>query len=56
MKQLLAIASAAALIATPAYAAPCRNAQGKFVKCVKTAPAKAKRCKDAKGKFTKCPA
>ncbi len=43
--------------ATPSLAAaPCRNANGKFVKCPTkpAAPAKATRCKDAKGKFVKC--
>ncbi len=34
-------------------AAPCRDAQGKFVKC-DTTKAKAARCKDAQGKFAKC--
>ncbi|WP_434775999.1 hypothetical protein [Pseudomonas oryzihabitans] len=34
-------------------AAPCRGAQGKFVKC-DTTKAKAARCKDAQGKFAKC--
>lgn len=56
MKHLLALASATALLATPAYAAPCRNAHGKFIKCATAAPAKPKRCKDAKGKFAKCTA
>jgi hypothetical protein len=34
----------------------CRDASGKFTKCVKATPApKAAKCRDAKGKFTKCP-
>jgi hypothetical protein len=38
---------------TPAFAAPCKDAKGKFIKCptVKKAPV---HCKDAKGKFIKC--
>lgn len=49
----LAIA-AASLIATPALAAPCRNAKGQFVKCpTAAAPAAPKRCK-LNGKFAKC--
>ncbi|ACI52495.1 conserved hypothetical protein [Gluconacetobacter diazotrophicus PA1 5] len=40
-------------MATPASAAPCRDAKGKFTTCPKPAPTK---CRDAKGKFTKCPA
>lgn len=53
MRLFLAAMSAAALLSTPALAAPCRDAKGKFVKCTK-APAKPTRCKDAKGKFAKC--
>lgn len=34
-------------------AAPCRDAQGKFVKCA-TTKTKAAQCKDAQGKFAKC--
>jgi hypothetical protein len=39
--------------ASPAFAAPCKDAKGRFVKCpeAKKAPV---RCKDAKGKFAKC--
>lgn len=44
-----------ALLATPTFAAPCRDSHGKFVKCpAKMAPKKPVRCKDAKGKFAKC--
>lgn len=57
MKKLSLALASFALIATasvPAYAAPCRNAKGKFIKCpTKPAPA-AKRCKAANGKFAKC--
>jgi hypothetical protein len=37
---------------TSALAAPCRDANGKFVKCTKSA--RPTRCTDAKGKFAKC--
>ena len=39
---------------SPAYAAHCRDAKGKFAKCPKAAPVKAVRCKAATGKFAKC--
>lgn len=55
MRSILAAMAVMTLAASPAYAAPCRGANGKFVKCP-TAPAKAARCKDAKGKFAKCTA
>lgn len=56
MKLLAAAFAATALLTTPALAAPCRDGNGKFVKCPAAAPAKPKRCKDAKGKFVKCTA
>lgn len=40
--------------AAPAYAAPCKDAKGKFVKCPPKPPVKKAPCKDAKGKFIKC--
>ena len=54
MHRFAAAIAAMALIAagaSPALAAPCKDAKGKFIKCppVKKAP-----CKDAKGKFVKC--
>lgn len=52
-KSLLAIATIA-MFATPAFAAPCRDAKGKFIKCPAAAPVKATRCKGANGKFAKC--
>jgi hypothetical protein len=52
LKLTLALA-ALGMISAPAYAAPCRDAHGKFVKCP-AAPKKVVRCKDAKGKFAKC--
>ena len=39
------------------FAAPCKDAKGKFMKCPPAAAAKkAVKCKDAKGKFAKCSA
>jgi len=43
-----------ALSATGAFAAPCKDAKGKFIKCPPPAAAAKQVCKDAKGKFTKC--
>ena len=44
------------LALTPAFAAPCKDAKGKFTKCPpKVAIAKKPvRCRDAKGHFMKC--
>jgi hypothetical protein len=53
-KLVLALSAIGLLGSVPAFAAPCRDAKGKFVKCPSKAPAKATRCKDAKGKFAKC--
>jgi hypothetical protein len=54
MFRSLLTAASFALLATPALAAPCRDAKGHFIKCPPAAPTKAGRCKDAKGKFAKC--
>lgn len=55
MKHLLIAAAALSLASTPAIAAPCRGAHGKFIKCgATTAQPKPVRCKDARGKFAKC--
>ena len=54
MRMILIAVSTLAFAATPAFAAPCRDAHGKFIKCADKAPAKAKRCKSANGKFAKC--
>lgn len=56
MRNIVLSLSAFGLLATtsPALAAPCRDAHGKFVKCSKVAPAKSTRCKNSKGKFAKC--
>lgn len=53
---LKALFTAVALIffaSASVQAAPCRDAQGKFVKC-EAAKAKAVQCKNAQGKFAKC--
>ena len=55
MKHLLILGSFAILTTPPAYAAGCRDAKGKFVKCPAKPVAKKAPCKDAKGKFAKCP-
>jgi hypothetical protein len=56
LKNMMVATMALALVAgtaAPAFAAPCRDAKGKFVKCPAAKPAPV-RCKDAKGKFAKC--
>ena len=52
MKKFVLAISALSLLAVsaPAFAAPCKDAKGKFVKC----PAKPKMCRDAKGHYAKC--
>jgi hypothetical protein len=53
MKKLVLALSALSLLAGSApsiAAAPCRDKNGKFVKC----PAKPKACRDSKGHFIKC--
>jgi hypothetical protein len=52
---VLATSLAFAMFATGAYAAPCKDAHGKFIKCPQ-ATQTAARCKDASGKFAKCSA
>ena len=59
MSKSLSIAVAFAIglsaVSGAAFAAPCKDAKGKFIKCpVAAAPAKPVKCKDAKGKFAKC--
>ena len=55
MRKALMMFAAASLLATPALAAQCRDAKGKFIKCPeKTAVVKKGPCKDAKGKFINC--
>jgi hypothetical protein len=57
MKTLILALTSLSLLAgsATAYAAPCRDSKGKFVKCP-TKPAKPKVCRDAKGHFAKCKA
>ena len=64
MKKLVFALTALSLVAgsAPAFAAPCKDAKGKFVKCPAkpatvaklTKAAKPKTCRDAKGHFAKC--
>ena len=59
MKKIATILIASSLVAlSPAFAAPCKDAKGKFIKCAPKmamkAPAKTTRCRDAKGHFMKC--
>lgn len=54
MLRFAAALAVASLSLTPAYAAPCRDAKGKFIKCPDKAPAAPKKCKNAKGQFAKC--
>lgn len=53
MRLLLAAIATLGLIATPALAAPCKDAKGKFIKCPTTHAKAPVRCK-AGGKFAKC--
>lgn len=68
MRTVLLAVAALSIAATPAFAAPCKDAKGKFIKCpiAAAAPALGGVVKDAKGKchiasgpkkgqFTKCP-
>ena len=54
IRNFLVAASLLSLATSPAFAAPCRDGKGKFIKCATAAPAKAVRCKGANGKFAKC--
>jgi hypothetical protein len=56
MLRFAAALAVASLVASPASAAACRDAKGKFIKCPDKAVAKAKpkQCRDAKGHFKKC--
>jgi hypothetical protein len=52
MKKAVFALAAVSLLAgsAPSFAAPCKDAKGRFAKC----PAKPKQCRDSKGHFTKC--
>lgn len=54
MSRILATLAVFALASSPALAAPCKDAKGKFTKCPPAAGKAPGRCKDAKGKFAKC--
>ncbi|WP_294293246.1 hypothetical protein [uncultured Sphingomonas sp.] len=56
MRKIALCLAATAMFATGAAnaAAPCRDAQKRFVKCPEKAAAKPVRCKTAAGKFAKC--
>ena len=52
MLKIIAAVASLALLSTPSIGAPCRDAHGKFIKCVPKA--KPVHCRDAKGHFAKC--
>ncbi len=54
LKGMMLACAALSFAAAPAFAAPCRDAKGKFVKCPAKPAAKTVKCKDAKGRFAKC--
>lgn len=54
IRNMMLAAASIALLSTPALAAPCRDARGKFIKCATAAPAKPARCKASNGRFAKC--
>jgi len=58
MKKIATVLVLSSLVAlSPSFAAPCKDAKGKFTKCPPKAAmmkAPAKRCRDAKGHFMKC--
>ena len=57
MRKVLIWLSVLGLIAGPsatAAGAPCRDAKGKYVRCMKPAPAKPTKCRDAKGHYATC--
>ena len=55
MRPYLLIAASLLALTTPGLASPkpCRDAQGRIMKCLKPAPIQ-QRCKDAQGRFIKC--
>jgi hypothetical protein len=61
MLRILFAAAALSMAAAPTFAAPCKDAKGKFIKCppaAKVAKGKDGKCRFAdgpsRGKFTKC--
>lgn len=53
IKAVVALSLIAGAGAPAAFASPCKDAKGKFIKCPPK-PAAAQRCKGANGKFAKC--
>ena len=53
-KLLFAAATLSLLAGAPSFAAPRKDAKGRFTKCPRRDPAKTVRCKAANGKFAKC--
>ena len=53
MRHLFLALAALAMTSSPALAAPCKDAKGKFIKCPPAKPAAGARCK-LNGKFAKC--
>lgn len=56
MTRIFSALAAVALLAGPASASPkpCRDAQGRIVKCPQPKKPAAARCKDEKGRFVSC--
>ena len=54
MSRVLASIAVIGLLTSPALAAPCKDAKGKFTKCPPAAAKAPVRCKGANGKFAKC--
>ena len=54
MSRILASLAVLVLVSSPALAAPCKDAKGKFTKCPPAAAKTPVRCKGANGKFAKC--
>ena len=54
MSRIIASLAVLALASSPALAAPCKGAKGRFTKCPAAAAKAPVRCKSANGKFAKC--
>ena len=54
MRSLILAFAALAMTLSPALAAPCKDAKGKFIKCPPPKAAASARCKGPNGKFAKC--
>lgn len=53
MLKILLAAATLSIAASPAMAAPCKDARGKFIKCPPPRPMPAPRCRKD-GRFVKC--